>query len=398
MKFHRLVCVALMTLTLSLSLSLSPLCALAAPTAAPTALALDEPQEPSARDDDGSTPSEGARSALVGFNLLMGLGLYGPTLLFTLSNNSARVNVGTYMLTVGAAVGVPYLLTGAEDVSWGSFELSSGLALRGATHGLLMSGVFGVGSPRVASGLISGVSVLEAVAGYQYAKRARMSGGQAHTLVISSDLGTLAGLFLGGLALGDEISFRQYSSVLLAGSLVGFGAGELYRRSRGLTWGGAELVRLSALLGLFVTPALAESLSLDSVREVALTGLVTTAGGAFLGDWLARDRALSVGDALLIDVSAVGGAFFGAGVMYMINDNLSSSSAYLWSALLGASAGYALAYRAALKGDGEGAGGAEGDEGAEGGARASLGPWFTPLPQAGGRVEVARGVGLSGAF
>jgi hypothetical protein len=81
------------------------------------------------------------------------------------------------------------------------------------------------------------------------------------------------------------------------------------------------------------------------------------------------------------------------GTMYMINPSLDSAP-YLWSAVIGAMGGYALSYLSMLREEPQG--GAE--EVGEGAPQVSLGPWLTPLPQGGGRLEMARGVGLSGSF
>jgi len=117
------------------------------------------------------------------------------------------------------------------------------------------------------------------------------------------------------------------------------------------------------------------------------------------GDALTRDTSLSLPDALIMDASAVGGGFLGAGALYVIKPDLQSSRPYLWAALVGATAGYALSYLSATawEVEAEGEGGFEGAE-EEGAPSAALGPWVAPLPRAGGRAELARGLGLSGSF
>ena len=368
--------------------------------AAPAALAAPHgPAAESAPEErEGVTPTPGARAALVGFSLLTGLSFYGPAAVALLDSSSPRVTVGAYLLTAGGSFLVPYLATGSGDVSWAAADLSSSLSLRGALHGAQLA--VSLDANADASIALAGLlSMAEAVGGYQYATRAHLSAGEAHTLVVSSDIGMLAGLLGALVASGDTLRAAPLASFSLAGGLVGFGAGELYRRHRARSWGDAEAVRASALLGLAATVPLSASLSLDSPRAVGLCGLVTLAAGAAAGDLLTRGAALSLSEALIMDVSALGGAFLGAGAMYMINPELRSSTPYLWSSLVGAAAGYALSYLSATRWERA----EEGFEGAEEGAGAgaggvSLGPWLTPLPRAAGRVGLARGLGLSGSF
>jgi len=344
-------------------------------------------------------PTPGARAGLVSFNLLAGLTFYGPAAVSLLESDSDRANVGVYLLTAGGAFLAPYLGVGKREVRWAATDLSSSLSLRGALHGALLAEVVDGAALNTRLWLAGLLSAAEAVGGYQYATQGELSAGEGHTLVVASDLGLLAGLF-GGLA--GELQPKPLAALTLAGSLAGFGAGELYRRRRAHTWGDAEAVRLAALLGLWATVPLGASLRLDSPRALGLAALATLAAGAAAGDALTRDTSLSLPDALIMDASAVGGGFLGAGALYMIKPDLQSSkssSPYQWAALVGAMAGYALSYLSATAWEAE-AGGEGGFEGAEeeGAPSAALGPWVAPLPRAGGRTELARGLGLSGSF
>ncbi len=369
--------------------------------AAPAA-PLSPPAESSLEEREGVTPAPGARAALVGFNLLAGLSFYAPAAVSLLDSSSPRVNVGAYLLTAGGSFLVPYLGTSKRDVSWATADLSSSLSLRGALHGVQLAALLDT-SEDAAVALAGLLSMAEGVGGYQYAKRARLSAGEAHTLVVSSDLGMLAGLFGALVASDGRVRVVPVAAFSLTGALAGFGAGELYRRRRARTWGDAEVVRLSALLGLMSSAPISASLSVDSPRAFGLCGLATLAAGAAVGDLLTRGAALSLSDALIMDASAVGGAFLGAGAMYVVNPELRSSTPYLWSALVGAAAGYALSYLSATRWERADVGFEGAEEGAEEGAGqgaggVSLGPWLAPLPRAGGGVDVARGLGLSGSL
>lgn len=306
-------------------------------------------------------PQEG-RTALLATTTGLGLAFYGWGLPSALDLTSDRATVGTYLVTAGASFVVPFFATRSEPVSWGVTNLAFWGGTRGGIHGLLLSQAIEGRNMSYRSTLTAAMllSAAEMAGGALYARYSDMSAGDAHLLGVTSDL--TAAVAAGGTATwmlygdySDEASLRTISGLTVAGAVGGMAIGNWYRGERQLTWGDAEFLRTSALLGAYAgVNALdwAGALDEDFGKAVPACLAAATVLGFAGGDLLGQDQDFRVGQALLIDLGTLAGGFVSAGLAYLISDS-SDASVYLTSSLLGAGAGYGLLYWAQARPSGQ---------------------------------------------
>lgn len=298
------------------------------------------------RMSEGLEPSSGARTALIGTTTLLGLSLYGPTLVSIPGIESTRLKVGSYTLGASMALATPLLLYGKKEVTWGMSDLGFTGFTRGAIHGALFSGALEINDDFGLLASMSISSLIEGSLGLLYAQSAHLHAGETQSLAVGHDLGFAIGALL---ATPFNLSFPKASMLMLSTSLLGYVGGEFYRRHRETPWGGThswgnyELIRLSSILGLYGGGVFATQF--DATQETTMiSALLMMGGGAALGDLLAQKRLLSFNEALLIDLSTFGGGLLGTGLSYLLFSEISSDQLLLGS-LAGALSGYIVSYR-----------------------------------------------------
>jgi hypothetical protein len=365
----------------------------------------ESPVEQSWASAEGKTPTRGARRAFIGIATSAGLLGYGPASLALLESNSERLNIGTYLLTAGSAFLVPTYMLGRNDINWAMTDLLYAGITRGAFHGSLLSSLGEVETDDVTADqypddttnstsenatvlLTAGLSLTEGILGTVYAKSANLSSGETHTLTIMSDLGALWGTML-TLPVFQLTGATRPAEMALIGSVAGFGAGEYYRRIRpDTTWGDAEFLRTSAVLGLVAPLPIFVSADINDVRLLTYSTLVSSAAGFYLGDKLLTNLDLEYQDALLLDLSVVSGALLLPALTYLIT-GADGPTAYAWTSVAGAAAGYVYMYNDIKNSTPNTNNRSE--------QRSSLvTPWFAP-ESAPGRGEVT-GLSMSGTF
>lgn len=291
------------------------------------------------------------RTALLATSTAAGLILYGAGVPEILDIEDTRATVGLFMVTAGSSFLVPYFVTSDMPVSWGMSNMAFHGATRGAGHGVLLTNAISdsVDGDMAIAAAMAG-SALEMVTGAWYAHSAHLSAGEGHLMGVGADFGlAYASAFASTAAWdGSESGFRRaVSSSALAGTALGFVAAEVYRGQRHVTWGDAEFMRTTGLLGAFAGLNVADWTGMmdaqSSERYVPATIAIGSLASLALGDYLGKDEDFAVGESLLIDLGSVTGGLLAAGLTYLVGD-FSDETPYFTAGLVGAAAGYGLSY------------------------------------------------------
>jgi hypothetical protein len=346
---------------------------------------------------------EDARTPFLLTTTLAGLAVYGWAVPVALNVDSARANVGLYMLTAGMSFFLPYTMTSKRPTTWGQANLSYWGASRGLELGVLISNVaFGAdgglglsgGSDQnrafaasLALGSVAGLS-----AGRWAAGRLALSAGDARLWGLGGDMGMLWGFGIGHILELDsdtdsrDSRSRGMGSAGLLGTAAGVAWGAFLANRRDHLWGDGEVMRMGAVLGaLCGLTVIGFRDSFDKTTTVTL--MVGSAVGLFAADHLVSQKDFSPGRALLVDLATVAGALGGAGLVFLTTET-DEPRAFLTAAALGGVAGWGLAYVSL------GQDTADRPGHAPAGFSVGLAPQFTRDKDGSWR----KGVGLMGAF
>ena len=367
----------------------------------PTSLSKSDSQSENWVLTEGTTPTAGARSALLINSTLLGLGIYGPTVLLEIDDSNeemSRPPLLGYLLTVGGSYALPSLLYDDNEVTWAMTDLANSGFSRGLFHGSLIN-ILLDGSSQNAFRLASLFSIAEGSLGLYFANKYKMNAGKTHTLTVSHDLGNLVAVSLLPAFLDSNLSSNTYTSLYLGLGGLGLLGGHFYSNQRSHSWGDAEMIRLSGLVGMnTILPILAtadvDDLTLGSI--FLLSGLV---GGVTISDYFIKDLDFTPSEALVTDLLTVGGFFGGIALAYFIAPDSTDETYYLWGSALGALSAYSLRIYNKMNQSPHSSSNTANTK-ADGftptPVRAQIGPWFTPSQVKMG--EINRGLSLTVQF
>ncbi|HEX3693786.1 MAG TPA: hypothetical protein VH374_00245 [Polyangia bacterium] len=288
---------------------------------------------------------------------LLGLGLYGWTLpgaLGVRTGESPRTFVGLYMVGAASSFLLPFLATRGDDVSAGQANLAFWAGTRGAYLGQLMAALVAgdVSSSNqysVFAGSLLVGSLLGLTTGTVLAERAKLSPGQAHTVGVGGDFGLGLGFgfaYLFGFnddANSRDGQARRISASALLGTTAGLAGGYWLASDRDNTWGDAEVMRTSGLVGVLAGIAAADGFNARN-RQTAVTIMVAGLAGTVIGDRLVARTSFSVGQSVLVDLSTAAGGLAAAGLLYLVSPRDWSERPFLVAATLGAAGGLTASY------------------------------------------------------
>jgi hypothetical protein len=263
---------------------------------------------------------------------VLGLAIDGwalPGVLGIHASDSPRTFVGLYMVAGASSFVLPFLATRGGAVSAGQANGAFYGGTRGALFGLLAAKVIAgdVSTDHqygaFAGSLLAG-SVLGLTAGTLLGDHLQVSPGQAHTTGVVGDfrLGLGFGFaFLLGFDDADKTAdqrARRIGGSALVGAAGGIFGGYRLARARDNSWGDAEVMRATGLVGVLAGVTVADGFS-TSHRPTA--AIVMTGGvvGAFLGDRLIADTDFSVGQSIIVDLATVAGGLASAGLLYLFS-------------------------------------------------------------------------------
>ncbi|HEY8205896.1 MAG TPA: hypothetical protein VIG99_00345 [Myxococcaceae bacterium] len=304
--------------------------------------------------------SEGdARWGLVGVSTAAGLSTYGWLLPTAFGVTGGTQFAGAYMLTAAASFFVPFALTLNTPATWGMANMLYGAASHGPFHGFLayvmLSPDFMTfnGQQVALSSLLFGAA--EIAGAMLWANYTNMTAGTAHAIIVGADIGAGVSYAVSIIILASlqNTSLPQQvpAGLALAGSAAGVVAGSYLGPMLRLTWGDAELLWISTLLGAYVTVPFVfwatPNGAIPDARALAGLGLLGAAGGATAGYFLLQGVHLELGQAILIDLGAAAGGLLGLGtalVLGAFNDQQNGSKIVMTSVMVGAVGGYAVSY------------------------------------------------------
>jgi hypothetical protein len=290
---------------------------------------------------------DGRYMLLIGTTLL-GLSLYGPTLI-SAADASGKTGVGLYMLGAGGSFFVPYLVTRTSPVTWGMSDAWWHGATSGALHGAmaLAIGDSDVDTTAMLTALSLG-SLGEGTLATLWAQATDASPGLTNVMGKGSDFGAAFGAGLAAIVLpADQVTTRSMSIAGLAGTGAGYLLGWEYAQKRDVTWGDAEVLSDAGLLGAAVAAVPLVLGQPDNYRVVVGTLVGGAALGLVAGDRLLEGRDFSPGQGVVMELSSIAGGLVGAGLGYLISpsdDDSAEGKIITTGAALGGVGGFALAY------------------------------------------------------
>ena len=283
----------------------------------------------------------------------LGLGFYGWALPYVLDVQDGSQVFGSYLLTAGGSFFIPLLLTSDSPVTTSAAGLYWYGGSRGIAHGVLLADAFDdePADNRGGVGLAMGFSLIESIAGYQYAKLAAVDGGTAQAIAIGGDVGFLWGYAVNDLVTSyDQRGSNSRSASMLVGSLTGMLGGRVIARSRAYSFGDGTVVRTSGALGILVGTAFADAAangggSGSNSKPYSAGLLIGSMAGLAIGDRLVAGRDFSGGDGVLMQLGTGLGALMGLGVIAITDPQGTDNSAAYWAgSAAGGVLGYAVTY------------------------------------------------------
>lgn len=317
----------------------------ATPAPAPAA---DAPALGAADKNAANIAAEGdGRWALIGVSTSMGLGYYGWTIPSAFNMGFTAQATGVYMLTGAASFFIPFALTLNSPVTWGQTNLFYGGATHGPAHAslfLLLTNVQLSSFQQFAMANLVGGAV-EIAGGLAWATLTGMTAGTAHAIIVTSDVGAGVGFALAAIvgASTTLTNAQLPAGLALVGAAGGAYAGSVLGPMLHLTWGDAELLWLSTLVGAFVPIPFVSWANPQDIRPYAVLALLGAAGGATVG-WLGlQGLHLELGQSLLIDLGTLAGGLVGLGTSLILGATTEPRIA-LTASMIGLCGGYAVSY------------------------------------------------------
>jgi len=297
------------------------------------------------------TMNQEGRARLLRGILVLSMGYYGWALPVTMDVNDGRAFAAIYMLTSGGSFFAGLSATRNVDVTDGAATFSLYGATRGIVHGMFLYGLAkgddASGRGMVGFGLLGSLS--EATAFFAIADRAKMSEGTARVMGVGGDFGLGLGLGAAHLAgfFDDDEEERGIAAGLLVGSAAGLMAGKFLANSQPYTRGDAQVLRGAGLLGAYIPLAIVDLVEPDEDRVYTATAMAGSIVGLGLGHHLVRGKDFTTGQGTLINLGGLAGGFVGLGIAYVVTPEEEDDNGawYLASSAIGAAGGFWLLYR-----------------------------------------------------
>ena len=285
------------------------------------------------------------RSRLLTVSTSVGLAYYGWAIPTSLQVDEGKVYLGMYMLSAGTSFFLPYAITRKQEVSPSQADLFIYGQTRGILHGYALSAVLIQDpDPTFASFIGVSASITEGILGYHWAKKEKMTRGDALTISLWGDFGM--GIFAGtsfSTGLLDNDVLRRLSATALLGAATGITAGNWMRNHYKYTAGDVYMQRSLGFLGAYVPVALSLVAELNDSKVIAGVATVGSLGGLTLGHYIAQKNHYTAGQGRLIALGQTAGGLLGLGAGYLVSsDNENGYKAWLVGSVIGAASGFAL--------------------------------------------------------
>jgi hypothetical protein len=262
---------------------------------------------------------------------------------------TSEAATGTYLLIASGGTFIPLYLTRNRSVSMGAALMSWYGMSRGALHGALIPNALSddPGS-KAPVGSAFAMSMVEGIAGFEWASRTGMTEGTAATINNLCDFGTLYGLGFADLA---DANGQAGSAATLAGAGAGLVTGALYARGRNHTYGDASVMRTAGWVGGYLGMAIEATAAQNNwSNTTTAAAMVGSAAGLAVGHGLVQRTDFSFGQGVIVDLCTVSGWLFGLGAAYVASSNGDLDESTFWlSTGLGTLAGYGAGYATGVK-------------------------------------------------
>jgi hypothetical protein len=260
---------------------------------------------------------------------------------------SSQAATGTYLIIASGGTFIPLWLTRNRPVSMGAALMSWYGMSRGALHGALVPLALSDDPGKSAVGGAFALSIVESIAGFEWASRSGMTEGSAATINNLGDIGTLYGWLRRPRRRGwpGELGRRAGWRWRRAGDGSGLRSRSrlhLWRRERD-----AER-RLGGRLPRRRDRGRRRPDEWSKSHTVA--AMVGSAAGLVVGHRLVERTDFSFGQGVIVDLATVSGWLLGLGTAYVASSSGGLDESGFWiSTGLGTLAGYAVGYGASAK-------------------------------------------------
>jgi hypothetical protein len=262
---------------------------------------------------------------------------------------SSEAVTGTYLLISSGGTFIPLYVTRNRPVSMGASLMSWYGMSRGALHGALLPYVLSddPGNKAPVGGAFA-LSIVEGIAGFEWASRSGMTEGRAATINNLADFGTLYGLGFADLA---DANRQTASAATLAGAGAGLAIGALYARGRDHTYGDASVMRTAGWVGGYLALSIEAAAAQDDwSKSTTAAAMVGSAAGLVVGHGLVKRTDFSFGQGVMVDLCTASGWLFGLGTAYLASSSGGLDESVFWlSTGVGTVAGYAVGYGVSAK-------------------------------------------------
>lgn len=255
-----------------------------------------------------------------------GAGFYGYMIPMSF-NLSSRQSLGTWMLITGASFYGPFLATKDSDVSSASAKASLYGATRSFFHGAAFYHLAVGNNGGNSKGLIltaASTSIVEMVAGYQYAKATQMSEGRVDAIGIFTDV-SMVGSWLASYSILGDFSTKT-SSIALLGTGLGIYTGIQYSKNEDKSPGDVVMMYSSTFVGAYGMASVFNLISNNDDRLVSAGVALGSGLGLAYGNKLAADFDFSNEQGNYILYSTLAGFATGYGAAYSFFGNLTESN------------------------------------------------------------------------
>lgn len=285
------------------------------------------------------------RSRLLTASTTVGLTYYGWALPTGLNVEDGKLYLGMYMLTAGTSFFLPYAITRKQTVSPSQADLFIYGQTRGILHGNLINLAL-MEDPDQTFGSFLGLSasITEGVVGYHWARKEKMSRGDALTIGLYGDFGM--GIFAASsytFGLLDDDGIRRLSASTLLGAAAGLTLGNYMQNRYSYTVGDIYMQRSLGFLGAYVPVAIALIAETEDAKVVTGLAAAGSIGGLALGHHIAENNDYTASQGRLIALGQIAGGLLGLGTGYLISsDNSDSYKVLLTGSVIGSIGGFAL--------------------------------------------------------
>ncbi|PLX24545.1 MAG: hypothetical protein C0599_01940 [Salinivirgaceae bacterium] len=285
------------------------------------------------------------RSRLLTVSTAVGLTYYGWALPTAMNVEDGKLFLGMYMLSAGTSFFLPYAITRKQAVSPSQADLFIYGQTRGILHGNLINlAIMEESDPTFGSFMGMSFSIAEGVIGYHWARKEKMTRGDALTIGLWGDFGM--GIFAGtSYTLGflETNGVRRLSATTLLGAATGITFGNYMRKKYTYTAGDVYMQRSLGFLGAYVPVAISLIGEVEDAKVVTGVAALGSIGGLTLGHYIAQNNDYTAGQGRLIALGQTAGGLVGLGAGYLISsENDNAYKVWLGGSVLGSVGGFIL--------------------------------------------------------